>query len=147
MAAQFSRSTRSLKNDRGLVGFVVLIGAAIVIAAWLAWFFFAPIALYETSSTFSVRRDGMLMVTFPETAHSQILPGQKAIFVPATSENEFGSSIPALVMDTPASRGRRDGVVYVYLETSAPLTDDLAGELRIEVEQVSPFTLILRSRN
>lgn len=146
MTVQFSRSTRSLKHDRGFAGYVILISATAVIAAWLAWFFFAPVTLYETSTQFTIRRDGLLLVSFPEAALTRIVPGQTAIFSPAISANEFGSSLPALVMDTPASTGRRDGLVHVYLHIPTQPTANLTGEVKIAVEEVSPFTLILRSR-
>lgn len=145
MAIQFSRSTRSLTNDRSFAGMVILVSTSVIILAWLMWFFFAPIAIYETSQEISVRRDGLLMVKFPESALKRILPGQTATFFPTTSQNDFGVSTPALVMDTPASTGREDGIVYIYLETGrAPA--GLTGEVKIAVEYLSPLALILRAR-
>lgn len=146
MAIQFSRSIRSLKNERNIAGFVVLASAGLVVAAWLLWFFFAPITLYEESSNFTVRRDGLLLVHFSEAALERILPGQAALFFPTTSQDQLGSSIPAQVMDTPASTGREDGLVHVYLKTSTQAGADLTGQVRIAVEQLSPLSLILRSR-
>ena len=49
MATSFSRSLRSLEADR-FTGSLIGMGVGLVLlAAWLAWFFFARVALYEVS--------------------------------------------------------------------------------------------------
>ena len=50
MAIPFSRSMRSLEQDRFLgAGWVLATGVAIL-GAWIGWFFLAQIRLYEVSS-------------------------------------------------------------------------------------------------
>lgn len=147
MAVRFSRSLRSLDADRGIVSYIVLACAAILIVAWLIWFFFAPITLYETSSTFTIRRDGVLLVQFDDPALTRIRPGQTAIMIPTVTTDGFASPMEAEVLAIPASTNRRDGVVQVYLYMNGMPPADLTGEVRIRVEAVSPFTLILQSQS
>lgn len=146
MAVRFSRSLRSLDADRGIASYIVLACAITLIVAWLIWFFFAPITLYETSSTFTVQRDGVLLVQFDDSALTRIRPGQTAIMIPTVKTDGFAAPIEAEVLATPASTNRRDGVVQVYLYMSGRPPAELTGEVRIRVEDVSPFTLILRSQ-
>lgn len=146
MAVRFSRSLRSLEAERGVASYIVLAGAGALIVAWLIWFFFAQITLYETSSTFTVRRDGVLLVQFDDATLARIRPGQSAILIPTLTTNGFAAPIEAEVVATPASTNRRDGVVQVYLYMNGRPSADLAGEVRVRVETVSPFVLILRSQ-
>jgi hypothetical protein len=124
----------------------VLACAAILIVAWLIWFFFAPITLYETSNTFTVRRDGVLLVQFDEPALTRIRAGQTAIMIPTVATDGFAAPMEAEVLAIPASANRRDGIVQVYLYMNGMPPANLTGEVRIRVEAVSPFTLILRSQ-
>jgi hypothetical protein len=147
MAVRFSRSLRSLDADRGIASYIVLACAALLVVAWLMWFFFAPITQYETSSTFTIRRDGVLLVQFDESALTRIRPGQTAIMIPTVTTDGFAAPMEAEVLATPDSTNRRDGVVQVYLSMNGMPPADLTGEVRIRVEAVSPFTLILRSQS
>ena len=143
MSIQFSRSTRSLNNDSGSVGLIAAVSMVTVVIAWLLWFFFAQVPLYETSRDFTVRRDGHLMVQFSEEALTRIQPGQKADFLPLITDNKLGESRSVLVMNTPASTGQREKTVEIYIDV--PPTPDTAGEIRIIVDHVSPFALVLQS--
>ena len=49
MPAQFSRTTRSLANDRSTYAHVAWVLAAMLLAAWFAWFFFGHVTVYEVS--------------------------------------------------------------------------------------------------
>ena len=145
MSIAFSRTTRSMNQDSfrpGLVGLATLI---LILVAWLAWFFLAPIPLYETSREFQVRRSGTLLVTFPPESLGRILPGQKAALSLSGAGGHPDQLYSAEVMNVP---GRGEDAVEVYL-FSPP--DALAqqplppGLVKVEVETVSPATLLLRS--
>ena len=51
MSTAFSRTARALTNDGFRGSFVALTCAILLLAAWLAWFFLAPIPRYEVTST------------------------------------------------------------------------------------------------
>jgi multidrug resistance efflux pump len=50
MPTPFARSMRSLEADRFRGSTVALVPAAILLAAWTAWFVFGRIALYEVTN-------------------------------------------------------------------------------------------------
>jgi len=47
--AQFSRTTRSLANDRSTYALAAWVLAAMLLVAWFAWFFFGHVTVYEVS--------------------------------------------------------------------------------------------------
>ncbi len=49
MASQFSRTTRSLTTDTAKYAIVTWLLAAVLLAAWLTWFFFGTVNVYEIS--------------------------------------------------------------------------------------------------
>jgi len=50
LPASFSRTTRSLANDTSRYAVVAWLIAGLILAGWLAWFFFAKITVYEIST-------------------------------------------------------------------------------------------------
>lgn len=49
MAAQFSRTTRSMARDSSAVAIAIWVVAALLLAVWLAWFVFGRVTVYEVS--------------------------------------------------------------------------------------------------
>ena len=144
MSISFSRSTRSLNRESfrlSLVGLVVII---LLLLAWTAWFFLAKVPLYEISRQFEVRRDGSLAVTFSSEALARIRPGQSAVLRLAETAGQGAQSLSALVMNTPTT-GSRTNQVELHVFSPELLQPGLAGEVRIEVEHVSPARLVMRS--
>jgi membrane fusion protein, adhesin transport system len=50
LPSQFSGTTRSLSNDGSAYALVAWLCAGVLLAAWLAWFFFSTVTVYETSA-------------------------------------------------------------------------------------------------
>jgi hypothetical protein len=145
MSISFSRSMRSLQRDSFRLSVVALIIAILLLLAWTAWFFLAKVPLYEISRQFEVQRDGSLAVTFSPQALARIRPGQSAALrLAETAEDQGTQTLSALVMDTPTA-GSRTNQVKLYVFSPEPLQPGLAGEVRIEVEYVSPARLVMRS--
>lgn len=148
MASPFSRTLRSLNADSYLVSMVSLTIALVLLLLWLAWFVFAQITLYETSNTFKIVNDETVLVYFPHSAQTQIQPGQAALLrldVPIGAE---AATIPAMVMDVeiPLTAQQIVAELYVMSQFSPiPLRDGLTGKIDIEVEHISPATLVMRA--
>jgi multidrug resistance efflux pump len=58
MAAQFSRTLRSLRDDRAAPSLGGVVAAAVVLGAWVAWFTLAKVQLVETSTAARVESTG-----------------------------------------------------------------------------------------
>lgn len=144
MSLSFSRSLRSLQQDRFGPATAALVVTSLLLVSWCAWFFLAKITLYETSQEFSVQRDGSILVTFPPEALARLRPGQAATFRPANGITSAEETFRALVMDTPADTTRA-GQVELYVFSPQPLQPGQAGQFQVEIDHVSPAVLVLRS--
>ena len=145
MAISFSRSIRSLDNDKFLFTLIMLSVMAIILTVWIGWFFLAKITIYETSQTFHVGSDGMLLVEFSPEALQRIRPGQSVLFFPNTTDTQVATSLSGEVMDVPDPTFQSSNSVQVYLNSSIPLTKNVTGQVRIAVDHVSPLMLVLQS--
>lgn len=145
MSILFSRSVRSLRDDRGYAGLIILALAAIIIAGWLLWFFFSQVTLYESSKNFTVSPDGMLLVQFSQGSLDKIQPGQNAVYLPTAPDDTLDKSWSAVVMDTPESTNQPASTVQVYVNSPVPPASGATGEVKVAVEKVSPFMLLVRT--
>ncbi|MBI3913744.1 MAG: hypothetical protein HY327_06110 [Chloroflexi bacterium] len=147
MAISFSRSMRSLHGDSFRPSLATLIVASILIAAWMAWLVFAPVTLYETSQDWQVQRDGSLIVRFPAETIARFRPGQPATLAIQADPNEPPQQLKAIVADIPSRTQNRlaSDTVKVTLLSNALPKGTSGGEVKIEVERVSPLTLITRA--
>ncbi|MCB0209093.1 MAG: hypothetical protein KDJ52_07180 [Anaerolineae bacterium] len=144
MALSFSRSLRSLQHDRFGPTVAALVVTSLLLLAWSGWFFLAQITLYETSREFSVQHDGSLLVNFPAEALARLRPGQAATLRLTNGASPEGQSFPAQVMDIPLS-DNPTGPVELFVFSPEPLQPGQSGQVQVEVEQISPAMLVLRS--
>jgi hypothetical protein len=147
MALSFSRSMRSLHSDSFRPSLVTLIVVSILIAAWLVWLTFAPVTLYETSQDYQLQRDGSLVVRFPAQAMARFRPGQMANLALPNGANQPAKNLAAMVADIPSRTQNRlepDTIKVTLLVGGLP-KDAASGEIKVEVERVSPLMLITRA--
>jgi len=147
MTLSFSRSMRSLQGDSFRPSLAALIIAGVLLLAWIAWLVFAPVTLYETSRDWQVQRDGALIVRFPEATMARFRPGQPATLTIQADANQPPLQLTAMVADTPSRTQNRlasDTVKVALLSGDLP-KGAAGGEIKIEVERVSPLTLIARA--
>ncbi len=145
MSISFSRSTRSLNSDSYYVSLVALIIAAIVLAAWSAWFLFAQITLYETSREYTITREGAVLAKFSTEQMPRLRPGQSARVSYQIPKVDTPRILTAIVMDTPSRPQNRLAADTARLEIQgqAPKEGQIA-EIQIEVERLTPMALVLR---
>jgi len=163
MATPFLRTTRSLQadNNYSLAGLVIAIILALL---WFHWFITAKITSYEISQTLYVTdqenlssqftqglganriqtmRKRLLVAEFPPKAMASIHPGQSA-WVQLDKQTTL---IPATVIKI--SAGPTKGMVELRAEMDAtvpnPFEKGEGGEVKIEVDNVTPATLVLRA--
>jgi len=147
MALSFSRSMRSLQGDSFRPSLAALIIASILIAAWLAWLAFAPVTLYETSHDWQLQRDGSLIVRFPLETIPRLRPGQPATLAIPAGPNQPPQTLSAMVADIPMRTQNRlaPGTVKVELLSGTLPAGATGGEIKVEVERVSPLKLLTRA--
>ena len=142
MAIPFSRSTRSMNQDRYLPGVISIILISLVLILWMIWFFAGRLNLYASTTDFSTREDGMLLAVFPPAALTQIKPGLQAELILASTDGLASAPIPGEVMNLPSSQ---DGVLEIYLFTSNTLPEKVEGQLKVKLGQTSPANLVWHS--
>ncbi len=159
MSTAFSRTMRSLDADDFRSSVVGLALVTVLMVGWFAWFVLARVALYEVSDSARLQMDergtvaqrGELKVVagFPAAALGRVQPGQTARLhldgFPGT-QNEGIAATVATVTSAP-----QNGGVYVELAIQPDLAaairlqGGLMGAVEVEVERVSPATLVLRA--
>jgi hypothetical protein len=117
----------------------------VFLSAWIGWFFIARIPVYAISRDYQITGKGSIKVIFSETDLPKILPGQPAQFSLTQSPGNPALTLEAKVMDIP-SGGSKTVEIFVFTTAEHPKLEQTAGaEVKIEVESVSPATLVLRS--
>lgn len=148
MPIAFSRSMRSLHADgrsRRAIWFLLIPVA--VLAAWSTWFVKSHVARYEVGDHASIEVDQAAHVVrvvakFSPTALGHIRTGQ-----PGSFRSQFGA-IPTHVTNVEGEV--HDGYLRVELAvdrsmTSIPAQQGSTGTVEVEVEDVSPATMLLRA--
>lgn len=149
MSIPFSRSMRSLNTDSFRPSLVGLFFAIVLLTAWAAWFFLARVTLYEISQTARVTKEGMVVADFPPEALGRIRPGQPALLRFGGDVGDQAGTIPAIVANVTnqAREGRVRVELFALVDAAfpGPLQEGLTGQVEIEVEHVSPATLVVRA--
>ncbi len=149
MATPFVRSTRSLQASnfqRSLITLIIVVG---LLGLWGAWFFFAQVTLYEISEPIQLSYSELIDVDFSSQAQGRLQRGQMAFL---KLDGHIGSEvgpIPARVLEVDNHPERRQIqtklLVLWALAPSVPPQENLTGKVEVEVEQISPAALVLRS--
>ena len=146
MSIPFSRSMRSLQADKARLSLFGLIGATILLVAWIAWFLLARMTLYETGELIRMTPEGTLEADFPVTAAGRIQRGQAAILQSETGPGKPASLIPAMVTDVSISNLDQRVRVILYPRTHTTMlnsqSETLAGQARVAVDRISPAELL-----
>ena len=149
MANSFSRTTRSLHADGHTTTLVGLVVVIILLVAWGAWFFAAGIPVLRSSESAQVVDAHRVVATFPAGTVDRVWRGQAARFHPESAAWEGVAPIPAMVAhvnpDPTSDRTYVEIVLRVDQTLPAPLEQDMKGRVDIELERVSPATLVMRS--
>jgi hypothetical protein len=147
MAISFVRSLRSLESDSAQAPAAALVVACLLVGVWVLWVVLAPVELHETSQDWSVSRDGSLIVRFPLEKMPRLRPGQPAELLGPSEPGRPPERWAAIVTDTPyrAENRLEVGTVRVELLADRGPRKPASGTVRVQVEQVTPLTLMLRA--
>jgi multidrug resistance efflux pump len=140
---------RSLEADGFRASVLGLLFAMLLLVLWIAWLFLGRVTCYEVSYSARLVGNSKLTADFPLTALAHVRPGQPArLYLNGFPWTRYGT-IPTTV--TSVSSRIHDGQAQVELAISPdsvppiPLQHGLTGTVEIEIERVSPATLVLRA--
>ena len=141
MSTNFSRSMRSLERDGFRFTLAALLIAALLLVAWGAWFFLATVALYTVTDTFYLDADGPSKKIIAELEASEaanVRPQQRAWLRLADTR-----AVPATV--TRVDELRVELIINQDAGSLLSSQKHFRGRVEIEVERVTPSSLVLRS--
>ncbi len=145
MSLQFSRSLRSLKIDGFRASRIGLILAILNILALIGWFFIAKVTLYETSSAVNLTEDGRVVASFESDSMKRIQRGQAGLLRLDLGKDQRMVTLPLTVFDKQEGGDQVEFLVQSNeLATNFP-AGKLSGQVEVEVEQVTPAELVLRT--
>ena len=141
MSTNFSRSMRSLERDGFRFTLAALLIAALLLVAWGAWFFLATVPLYTVTDTFYLDADGPSKKIIAELEASEaanVRPQQRAWLRLADTR-----AVPATV--TRVDELRVELIINQDAGSLLSSQKHFRGRVEIEVERVTPSSLVLRS--
>ncbi len=147
MSGSFTRSVNILRSQAFSYRSIIII--TILVSLWGIWFLKAPIPIYQKTDAVEILNNSRIVAQFPQSALLQLQLGQSAqMYLDGLSQTEYGT-VSASVSRINGSI--HDGYIQVDLRIlrdqniSIPLQRGLTGVLEVEIERVSPVTLLLRS--
>jgi len=143
----FSQTMRSLGADRARLSLIGVFTLMLLVLLWLAWFFLAPIPLYESSGPLRIPLEEGIMIDFPAEYYERIKPGQAAVLYLEANGDRAEMSLPATVIDITADQD--DGIqVWLMPDLDDPsfyYQDNIVKQVDIEVSHITPVLLITQS--
>jgi membrane fusion protein (multidrug efflux system) len=120
-----------------------------MLAVWGVWFFAAGVPIHQSSDNAQVTGPQKVTAVFPSDSALGISRGQAVDFHPVGNIGALNGSIPGSVTrvsDDTTGELTRVEIALRYEQTlPAPLQEGLKGRVDVELEEVSPAKLILRS--
>lgn len=134
----FSRTLRALDADRFRLSNLILLVVAALSGCWLWWFLAGSIPQYEISEDVRIEPNRFI-ANFPARVLDHVRPGQTATL------QLDGLSVPGKVIavGVDAATGRARTILLPATENPPPAAAH--ARAAIEVERVSPATLLLRA--
>jgi membrane fusion protein (multidrug efflux system) len=124
---------------------VVLLVMGLFLSAWVAWLLLAQVSVYVVADTAVLTSPTHATAQFTPDALPTIKPGQTALL----QIEAFSDPVPATVVEVDQTLVDGRFTVQFRLQPASdlniPLQAGLNGRVEVEVEQVSPFTLLLRA--
>lgn len=162
MSNSFSRSMRSLAADGSSRFLAALLLGVLFLCAWSAWFLLARVTLYEVTGAARLEvtgasRSGVelqdggafaVVAHFPIEALGRVRPRQPArLRLHAFPWPQYGSqplTVEGVEREPQNGRFRVRLALAPPLNTRVPWQRGLPGTVEVEVERLSPATLVLR---
>lgn len=117
----------------------------IALMLWFGWFFFAQILIYTNNQPATLRSDTQATALFPLGEAARLHPGQPARF----QLDGLDASGPLAGRVSAVSQTAQGLQVTVDLQPTSNfsfrLLSSMPGKITVEVEELSPAALVLRS--
>ena len=115
---------------------------AILLVGWALWFFLANLSFYEASKSATINTKGVIVAQFEAKAIKRLKQGQSALFEPNNATNT-STSIQLRIAKIDTKNNKVD--LWPVDSNSLKNQKERTGKVKVEVEQVTPATLVLRA--
>jgi hypothetical protein len=136
---------RSLRIDSFRASQIGLVLAILNVLALIVWFFVGQVTLYESSDALRIDEEQRILAEYPVDTIDRIRSGQAAILRLDLGQGQPPVTFPVSVYAVDPE----SGLVELYPLSGALSLDTLHGKLKgqvqVEVEHVTPATLVLRA--
>ena len=143
MSIQFSRSIRSLNIDSFRASRIGLIIGSLLMLTLILWFFLARVSVHETSQEV-ILENGRFLSTFTEESLARIQPGQDVLVRMFSTSDEPPLTVQGVVFDVFPDSNQVEVIIISEDFFYIPSLDNVNAQVDIEIEQVTPFNLIMR---
>lgn len=145
MSASFSRSIRTMQMETSGKPVALLLVMMAFLTAWLGWLLLAQVPVYAVGETAVLTSSTQASAQFTPDALTNLRSGQTGLL----RLEGFSNAIPVTVveMDQTLVDGRFTAQLRLQpsSQSAIPFQAGLNGRVEIEVEQTTPFTLLLRA--
>jgi hypothetical protein len=145
MSVSFPQTMRSLKSENIRPSLFALIIIILLLAGWFMWFFFANVPVYQASTDLTINREGLLVATYSKQVASKIRLGQPVTLKLKQTTDHAAANLNGVVMDILKTTDEKYRNVEIYLFSPEEIPSSPSGQVMIEVDSVSPASLVVES--
>ena len=143
----FTRTMRSLTAGQSYMALAAPLLAGLLMVAWLAWFFLAPIVVSIQGEIVDTAGDGYVRAVFTDPKATQIQPGQSAFITLQSEAATAVGAIPAVVAEVNQLAAQTEVDLYAQLDSAnaALFAEQFQGKVDVAIERISPAMVFLQA--
>jgi hypothetical protein len=138
----YTKSAFSISTDNLLVRLFAATCLALLLVGWALWFFLANLTFYEASKSATINTNGAIVAQFEAKAIKRLKLGQMALFQPK-STTTTSTSIQLRIAKIDSKSHKVD--LWPVEPNALKNQKEPTGQVKVEVETVTPATLVLRA--
>jgi len=138
----YTKSAFSISTDNLLVRLFGATCLALLLVGWTLWFFLANLSFYEASKSATINTNGAIVAQFDANAIKRLKQGQLGLFHPKSTTTS-SASIQLRITKIDTKNNKVD--LWPVDPNALKNQTERTGQVKVEVEKVTPATLLLRA--
>lgn len=110
----------------------------------ILWFFFARVSVHETSQEVNLSQDERFLAAFSNESLTRIQPGQGTLVRIFSASDQPPLTLQGVVFDIFPDSNQVEIIIVSEDFLDIPTTENFNAQVDVEIEQVTPFNLIMR---
>ncbi len=138
MTTSFSRTIRSLDDNRVNPLIAWLLVLLVIWLLWSSWLVWGRIPVFASAEIDEITTSGLVQVTLPTDQQGVVRPGQEAVI-----QLTAGECVNGVVYDVEQSAENAPLTVTILPRDPLPNSDTLDGNITIQTARLAPLRLLL----